>query len=116
MGRRRMYDRERYTLPGSVVDLVESICGDYYRREKTIEAGKDERVVATCLRINGVIDNALLDIEEGMRRDMLFDIAEGRGYDRSALQLKISKRAYYNRRRKLVYDVACGLSLMREKT
>ncbi len=111
-----MYDRERYTLPGSVVDIVESICADYERRRRTIETGKDERVVNTCRQMNDVIDRALLDVEEGMRRDMLLDIAEGRGYDRSALQMKISKRAYYNRRRKLVYDVAVGLALMREKT
>lgn len=114
MGRRRIYDRERYTLPGSVVDIVESICADYKRRERLTESDCDERVLCTCKKLNEVIDKSLLEIEEPIREDILMDIAEGRGYERSAAQYLISKRAYYQRRRKLIYNIAYALSLMRK--
>lgn len=114
MARRRLYHRDRYTLPGSVVDIVKSICADYERRRRVMEHVEDEQVCAMCLMLNGAIDTALSEVEEGLRGDLLSDLAEGRGYERSAAADKISKNAYYNRRRKLVYDIAHGLALLHD--
>ena len=110
MARKRMFfDHE---LPVSVVRLVSAICGDYERREREIARNGSERVRARCLAYNTVIDSALSDMEVGVRRELVSDIAAWRGYSRSGLKVVLSKNAYYRRRRKLIYDIACGLSLI----
>ena len=107
--KRTFFDHE---LPSSVVRLVSAICEVYERREREITRACSARVCAKCLAYNTVIDSALCDIEVGVRRELLTDIAIGRGYSKSGMQVVMSKNAYYRRRRKLIYDIACGLSLI----
>ena len=62
--------------------------------------------------INKAINNALEEIEVGLRKIIINDIIENRGYSKSGAQIVISKNAYYRRRRKLIYDIAVLLSLI----
>ena len=111
MPKQRIYIR--YDVPLSVVLMVNAICGDYKRRALEIERNRmPSTVLENYARLNGIVDKALEDIEEGFRREMLRDISEGRGYGKSGIQIILSKNAYYRRRRKLVYDIAKDLLLI----
>lgn len=102
-----------YDLPRSVVSVTVALCSDYERRAKAIRTCRVDGDVQKCyVQLNEIIDRALLDIEIGLRAQMLADISHGFGYGRSAAKGVIDKNAYYRRRRKLIYDVAKGLSLV----
>ena len=111
MGRRRKF--YSWDIPNTVVAVVKTLCADYQRRKIALErdtvsgAVKDEYA-----RINAAIDLALNDIEEGIKDIVLQDVVSNRGYDFSQASPFIAKNTYYNRKRKLVYDIAAGLNLI----
>lgn len=111
MARVKMYFK--WEIPTSVVNMVNSICADYERRERAIKYSSiTGPVLAKYIQLNSVIDDALNDVEVGIRGAILRDIAEGRGYNRSHTQGLASKNTYYRRRRKLIHDIAKSLSLL----
>ena len=63
-------------------------------------------------KANAAIKEALADIEEACRESFLRDIAENRGYEKSQIGTLFSRRAYYNRKRKAIYDIARLLRLI----
>ena len=112
MARGRVFDEHR--LPRGVVMLVTSILADYERRATVLRDGGEvtSAVLDRYRELNGAVDAALEDLEVAIRRDMMCDIALGRGYRKSCAQYILSKNAYYKRRRKVVYDVALRLKLL----
>ena len=116
MARRATY--EPYRMPLCVVQIVTSICADYDRRAIALREGKcgeepcEEAILARYREFNGAVDHALEQLEVGIRRDLLCDVIEGRGYRRSAVQYILSKNAYYRRRHKLMHDIAKELRLL----
>lgn len=111
MARNRIY--ERWYIPKSVVAIVLSVCCDYERRQRAIERkAVTDAIRGEFERLNGIIDLALLDIEPGIRKCLLDDIAGARGYMNSPCSAIIAKNTYYNRKRKLIHDIAVGLNLI----
>lgn len=106
-------DYFEHELPGGVVRMVESVCGDYYRRAQAIKTGAAVgAALDEYLRLNIAVETALEEIETGIRAEMLRDVALGRGYNRSCISVFMAKNTYYQRRRKLMYDIAKELNLV----
>ena len=111
MARQRIY--YKWALPSTVVGLVNSICADYERREKAIRCESvSERVLEYFIYLNAIVDKALEEIEPGIRREILRDISEHKGYYRSGCSVIMEKNSYYRRRRKLVHDIASMMNLI----
>lgn len=107
---RKYYD---WTIPRSVVTVVRAVCADYERRRIAIEKKVvDDRVREEYVRINNVIDAALDDVEIGIRFTLLEDVVSGKGYEGTIASPFLAKNSYYNRKRKLVHDIAVGLNLI----
>ncbi len=103
----------KYELPTGVVKVVRAQCADYLRKSLAIKDGTlTEEVLRVYIDTNEAIDKALADIEEAGRKDFLVDIAENRGYDRSQINWLFSHGAYYNRKRRAIYEIAKGLCLI----
>ena len=114
MSRRRIYFK--YDVPFTVVQIVNSLCADYTRRARLINDNTVPGSVRdTYQALNSVIDTALDEIEIGLRREMLNDISEGRGYNRSGCSVIIGKNAYYSRKKKLIHDIAVALNIYADK-
>ena len=113
MARGRVFDERR--LPHGVLQLVISVCADYERRAAVLRDGEgngEDSILARYAELNEAVDRALEQLEVGIRRDLLCDVALGRGYRRSAAQYMLSKNAYYRRRHKLMRDIAKELHLL----
>ena len=111
MARTKMY--YRWEIPTGVVAIVKSVCADYERRERAIKyAAITGTVIERYVELNAVIDTALESVELGIRRELLRDIQLGRGYDFSGASPFLAKNTYYQRKRKLIHDIAQGLSLI----
>lgn len=111
MARRRIYDT--YKIPSSVVEVVKAVCADYRRRDLEMKLLKVEGdVLHEYMRLNGAVDVGLCEIEACVRMDMLDDVKNRRGYNASPISLIMSRNAYYNRKRKFIYDVAHELNLL----
>ena len=109
-----MKDRGRceYELPSSLVCVIKGVCSDYYRRATAIKNGTASGVVLDeYLRLNIAVETALEDIEKGIRGELLRDVALGLGYNKSVISAFMAKNTYYQRRRKLIYDIAKALNL-----
>ena len=117
MARKKLY--YRYEIPTSIVSIGKAICADYDRRERVIsraasetnEVSSSDPVIDRLSELNAIVDEALVEIEEELRRIMLDDILTGRGYEFSQATTIVSRGAYYRRKRKLIYDIAKGLRL-----
>ena len=108
MSRRRTF--ERWEIPGTVVDIVKTMCADYDRRAVLIQSSTEAS--EQYAHINAAIDRGLLCVEESLRRFFLDDISIGRGYCFSPSSVIISKSAYYNRKRQAIHDIAVELRLL----
>lgn len=110
MGRRLT---TRWEIPHSIVKIVTMVCADYERRRLAIEFKTESpEVLCEYARLNGIVDDALADIEEGIRRIMLADVSLGRGYDFSPASPFLARNTYYQRKCKLVHDIAKGMMLV----
>ena len=111
MPRTRVY--WKWGIPKTVVVVVIAICADYDRRTKAMQLNTVPYEVARHYAdLNEVIDNALADVEPGMRSLLLADLQQGKGYDKSMASPIIGKNGYYNRKRKVIHDIAVGLRLI----
>ena len=103
----------KWEIPTSVVEIVKTVCADYDRRERMIKHSSITGVVLDrYIELNAVIDKALESVEVGIRRNLLEDIQRGRGYDFSQASPFVAKNTYYQRKRKLIHDIALGLALI----
>lgn len=111
MARPRIYCRRE--IPKSMVIIVTAVIADYERRERILkDRNASETVLGKAAELNAIVDAALEDIEPALRKDIVSDITDGRGYNRSSCSMIIHKDSYYNRRRKLVHDIAVSLHLI----
>lgn len=103
----------KYELPSGVVKVVRAQCADYKRKELAIsEGGLPSEILKAYSKTNEAIRQALQDIEKDLQEDFLTDIAENRGYDKSQICWVLSHNAYYDRKRKAIYDIARLLLLI----
>lgn len=104
---------EKHDMPKAVVIIVKAICADYKRRCCILRNRKTpEEIKERCVEFNKAVEKALTEVEEGIRKDLINDIATNRGYERSEIQYFISKEAYYNRKNKIIWDIAKELRLL----
>ena len=114
MGRPRIY--YEWEVPREVVEIVRGICADYERRENAIKFSTiSGDVLCRYVELNSAVEAALGDVEIGLRQDIIDDVALNRGYDFSPCSNYISKGTYYNKKRKLIYDIAKRLYLIPPK-
>jgi hypothetical protein len=106
----RRFNRYKYELPHTVVNLVEAVCADYDRRNVIISA--DRAPSDMVKELNRAVDSGLEVIEECLRRDMCRDIGLHRGYHFSPLSGVMSYVTYYQRKKKAVYQIAVELRLI----
>lgn len=111
MSRPKVYDFA--PLPKKVTAIVRAVCADYDRRARALRGNTiDEAVRANYCRLNTVVDLALAAVEEPMiRAEILRDMIAGRGYERSRARPYLCDRAYYRRRRMVLFGVAKRLDL-----
>lgn len=109
MSRHRVFGT--WEIPRTVVDIVKSICADYDRRAIAMQTAAEE-IVNTYKSMNDAIDYAMQDIEPAIRRTMLEDIYNGRGYGRSPASAILTKHAYYSRKHKAIHDIAVNFRLL----
>ena len=112
MPRPKLY--RKWVIPDNVVDIVKSVCADYDRRKRAIQASLlTAEVMREYIRLNDAVDKALTDnVEEALREYMLTDIQLNRGYDLSPTSPYLAKNTYYQRKRKVVHDIALELHLI----
>ena len=111
MPRPRVYFK--WGIPKTVVTIVVALCADYDRRKKAIATeGTPQFVRERFCELNGAIDSALSEVEQGIRPLILSDLQQGKGYDASMASPFIGKNGYYNRKRKVIHDIAVGLNLI----
>jgi hypothetical protein len=111
MPRPRVYFK--WGIPKTVVVVVIAICADYDRRTKAMQFKTvPSEVAVRYAELNGAIDHALAEVEPGMRSLLLADLQQGKGYDKSMASPIVGKNGYYNRKRKVIHDIAVGLNLI----
>ena len=105
--------RERWGVPRGIADIVISLCADYDRRKTCVTRSIVPPSVQKAYEgINSIIDQALENVEPGMRQDLLTDIQMHRGYMYSPASVYISKNAYYSRKRMVIYTIAKFFNLV----
>lgn len=102
----------RWEIPGTVVQIVKTMCADYDRRAVIIRSAAQAH--EDYKNINGAIDRGLTCAEEPVRRFLLEDIGSGRGYWYSPASALLSKNAYYARKKQIIHDIAVELRLLTE--
>ena len=103
----------KWSIPSSVVNIVKCHCADYDRRSRIISDPSAAVVLReSCINLNGIIDNALSEVDVGIQKILLSDVSVGRGYGSSMAAPIISKNSYYARKRKLIHDIAIALNLI----
>ena len=102
----------RWEIPGTVVQIVKSMCADYDRRAVIIRSAAQAH--EDYKNINGAIDRGLTCAEEPVRRFLLEDIGSGRGYWYSPASALLSQNAYYARKKQIIHDIAFQLGLLNE--
>lgn len=112
MARPRIYCR--WEIPKSIVIIVTAVIADYERRERILKDSNtsSKTVLDKAAELNAIVDAALEDIEPALRKDIVSDISDGWGYRRSNCRLVLHKDTYYNRRRKLIHDIAVAMRLI----
>lgn len=109
-----MTRRRRWDINDGIVDIVKAVCADYDRRKRAIHYSLlTDEVRQEYIRLNDAIDKALEEnIEEGVRGYIFTDIQLGRGYDFSPASPYYAKNTYYQRKRKIIHDIAAILKLI----
>lgn len=104
----------RHELPSEVVGVAIAVIADYERRAREIKRGVlSEHLISAYKKYNDIVDEALSAalIEVSTRDEFVKDIAAGRGYEHSMIGPLYNRKAYYLRKRELIYRVARGLGL-----
>lgn len=110
MSRPREFEHQK--LPREVVGVCVAVIADYGRRKREIERGAlSEGLLSSYLRYNKIVEDAVECVETAARRELLDDIAVGRGWHTSKLGYMFTLRSYYLRKRQVIFNVALGLEL-----
>jgi hypothetical protein len=110
-GRPKQY--YKYQLPTGVVKVVQAQCADFERKRIALKnGGISDEVRKAYEEINAIISEALEEVEEACRKDFLKDIAENHGWNKSSINWMLSQGAYYNRKWKVVYEIARKMFLI----
>ncbi len=92
------------------MELVKALCADYPRRKRLIDCKfrtkTTEEDVQRLKEINEKIDKALECVDEGLREYILYDIANGNGYNKSMASPYIRKDSYYAQKNKAILQIA----------
>ena len=107
--------QKKWELPASVVAVVKALCVDYDRRTQIIKQVSSGLVVAKCVEINSVIDHALEKVDVGIRKTLLEDIKNGRGYRLSPISTYLAKNTYYKYKQRVICTIAEELRLVPKK-
>lgn len=99
----------KYNIPRTVATVVNAICADYARRAKELSNGT---ATSECERLNAIVDDALENVESGIRKQLLYDISHKIGYRRSAVRSMLAPNTYYARREQVVHDIAVAVGLI----
>ena len=111
MSKPRVY--YRWQIPTSVVEIVRAVCADYDRRRVALRRDDlPDGVRDMYAKLNKAVEDALADVEEGIKAHILNDIGKRRGYDYSSAMPYLAKNTYYHRKHKVVHDVAVALALI----
>jgi hypothetical protein len=107
---------KNWQIPQCIVTIVYAVCADYSRRAKEIfdssRIPQNPDKIAKYIALNNAVDDSLEFLENGIRKEMMKDIVYRRGYQKSGLQVILCKEAYYNRRNKVIHDIAEKLNLI----
>ena len=100
-------------MPGSVVEVVRGVCADYERRENAIKYSSiTGAVLERYIELNGAVENAASEFAADLRRNIIDDVADNTGYDFSQCSAVMSRKTYYQKKRKFIHDVAEKLFLI----
>ena len=112
-GRPLWYGVRRDRLPPALDRMIVALCGDYDRRAALLRtADAPPEVLESCASLNSAIDGAVAEVcEDGIRRQMLLDIVEGRGARRTPLYF-LGEGTYKRRKRDVKLSIARRLKLM----
>lgn len=112
MSRKKIYDT--WSIPRGVAKIAKAVCADYERRSAVLRAGSASNAVLEEYRkLNAAVDAALAEIEEpAIRADILKNIIERRGYEKSFVTTYICENSYYARQRRVLCLIAKNLLLI----
>lgn len=111
MGRPRKY--YEWELPKSVVEVIRGVCADYERRENAIKYSSiTGAVLDRYIELNGAVENAASEFAADLRKNIIDDVADNTGYDFSQCSAVMSRKTYYQKKRKFIHDVAEKLFLI----
>jgi hypothetical protein len=103
-------------LTETVLDLIQTLCADYPRRKRIIECKfrtvTTDEAVARFKRLNDVIDDAMKQVDVGIREYVLSDIACRNGYNKSMASPFISRTSYYRQKNNALLEMAKGFDLI----
>ena len=105
-----MYQHLDKRITKTVMEIIEKLCADYPRRKRLADylyyAKGNDADLAHLRGINAKIDEALSEVDEGLRDYMLSDIANRNGYGRSMASPFIRKDSYYAQKNKAILKMA----------
>ena len=105
-----MYQHLDKRISKTVMNSIENLCADYPRRKRLadylIYTKKDDDNLRELMAWNAKIDEALSEVDEGLRGYMLSDIANRNGYGRSMASPFIRKDSYYAQKNKAILRMA----------
>ncbi len=97
-------------LTATVLEVLQTLCADYPRRKRIVECQfkrhTQEEVILNFKRTNDLIDEALTQVDEGIRMYVLSDIAHRNGYDKSMASPFISRTSYYRQKNNALLSMA----------
>lgn len=103
----------RWKLPIGVVETVKGICKDYERKREALSVTSLKAEVRSAYEAhNTAVNNALLTLEPSLRYLILEDVAEKRGYNKSAARSYIAHNGYAERKCRFIYHIAVNLNLV----
>lgn len=110
------YGKKKYDcvkLPKGLNRVVVDIIADTDRRQKCIDLNSVRPEVREFYVIlNDAVNQAMNDVEIGIRQMMFKDFIYGHGFNKSDASPLISVNAYYRRKRKVIADVARAIYMI----
>lgn len=109
-----MNKRDDYELPATIVRLVAALCGDYIRMKEALKRETSDQKKLTYLTYTYTISTEIAKATGlvGCYVDeMIGDIADHKGYDKSELSNVITRGKYYRGKTKAIYKIAEALFL-----
>lgn len=108
MGRKRIY--QHYSVPGSVVSVVQAMIQDYPRRQRLID--DNESLNDEWAHIHQIITDTINSYEPMLSSIILSDIINCRGYYSSKATIIASKSLYYSLKHKIIQEIATRCNLI----